>query len=80
MEGELKHLIMKARFEETKIRDLVDSKPKNVLSVSSVGPIQQIKVGHTPLKGGRNMEIEVDTMANLETGVGVLHVPEVALC
>ena len=52
MEWEFEHLLMKARFGEAKIRDLVDSIPKNALSVSSVGPIQQIKVGHTPLKGG----------------------------
>ena len=44
--GEFGQLLMKARFEEAKIQDLVDP----VSNVFYTGPTQQIKVATHPLK------------------------------
>ena len=47
-EGNFEQLLMKARFEEVKIRDLIDPKPKSVSNVSSTASIHQTKAGQTP--------------------------------
>ena len=42
-EGKFEQLLMKARLEEAKIRDLVDHKRKSVSNISFTGPTQQTK-------------------------------------
>ena len=47
-EGNFEQLLIKARFEEAKIRDFIDPKPKSVSNVSSTASIHQTKAGQTP--------------------------------